>query len=61
VVVFLSLDEEGQIASLRIEKSSGNGILDKAALSLIRKVAPHKHDLGRGFSVQIPIRYDLTE
>jgi protein TonB len=60
VQILLSLDEHGEAVELRIIESSGNRILDKAALQLIQKVLPYEHGLGRGFSVQIPIRYDLS-
>jgi protein TonB len=60
VQVVLSLDEHGKEVELQILESSGSKILDRAALSLIRKVLPYEHGLGRGFSVQIPIRYDLS-
>ena len=60
VQVLLKLDEHGQLVELQILESSGSKILDKAAISLIRKVLPFDHGLGRGFSVKIPIRYDLS-
>jgi protein TonB len=60
VQILLSLDEHGEAVELMIIESSGSRILDKAALQLIQKVLPYEHGLGRGFSVQIPIRYNLS-
>jgi len=61
VRVFLSLDARGDLVELRLIQSSGSSILDNAALSLVRKVTPYEHGLGEGFSVEIPIRYSLTD
>ena len=60
VQVLLTLDAQGQLLELTILESSGSKILDKAALSLIKKVLPYDHGLGQEFSVKIPIRYDLS-
>jgi protein TonB len=60
VQLLLTLDAQGQLLELSILESSGNKILDKAALSLIKKVLPYEHGLGQEFSVKIPIRYDLS-
>jgi len=60
VQVLLTLDAQGQLLELSVLESSGSKILDKAALSLIKKVLPYDHGLGQEFSVKIPIRYDLS-
>lgn len=39
-VVSFSLDAGGQIRSLEIARSSGNVLLDKLALSCVRRAAP---------------------
>ena len=60
VQVLLTLDAQGHLLELSVLESSGSKILDKAALSLIKKVLPYDHGLGQEFSVKIPIRYDLS-
>jgi protein TonB len=61
VVVFLRLDQGGELVDLKVRRSSGSTILDKAALSLIEKVIPYEHGLEGGLAVEIPIRYSLTD
>ena len=61
VLIFLELDTSGEPIELRVIRSSGSRILDNAALSLIKKVLPYEHGLERKLSVEIPIRYSLTE
>jgi protein TonB len=59
VRLLLTLDARGEAIELKIIESSGSAILDKAAIALIRKVLPFEHGLGRGFSVRIPVKYEL--
>jgi protein TonB len=61
VVVFLQLNQGGELVELKVMRSSGSTILDKAALSLIEKVIPYEHGLEGGLAVEIPIRYSLTD
>jgi protein TonB len=61
VLIFLELDKSGELIDVRVIQSSGSKILDNAALSLIKKVIPYEHGLERTLSVEIPIRYSLTE
>jgi protein TonB len=61
VLLFLKLDENGALLELEIVRSSGSTLLDRAALSLIKKVTPYDHGLDRVVSVQIPIRYSLID
>ena len=61
VLIFLELDESGELFELRVIRSSGSKILDNAAISLIKKVVPYEHGLEGALSVEIPIRYSLTE
>jgi|GEM_PF-1569302 len=62
-VVFLrlELDSEGNIIALQVMQSSGYKILDRAAISLLKKVVPYEHGIGRSIAVEIPIRYSLVE
>jgi protein TonB len=61
VLIFLELDKSGELFELRVIRSSGSKILDNAAISLIKKVVPYEHGLEGALSVEIPIRYSLTE
>jgi protein TonB len=61
VLVFLELDSSGTLQELRVLESSGSKILDSAALSLIKKVLPYEHGLGEELTVEIPIRYSLSD
>ena len=61
VLIFLELDKSGDLIELRVIRSSGSKILDNAAISLIQKVVPYEHGLEGALSVEIPIRYSLTE
>jgi len=59
VFILLKLDEHGYLIELRITQSSGYKILDKAAVSLIKKVVPYEHGTGQPISIEIPIKYSL--
>jgi len=59
VFILLKLDEHGYLIELRITQSSGYKILDKAAVSLIKKVVPYEHGTGQPVSIEIPIKYSL--
>jgi protein TonB len=61
VVVFLRLDQRGELVDLHVRQSSGSTILDRAAISLIEKVIPYEHGLEGDFAVEIPVRYSLTD
>jgi protein TonB len=61
VLIYLELDAAGELVELRILKTSDSSLLDRAALTLVRKVTPYEHGLEKEFSVEIPIRYSLTE
>jgi protein TonB len=60
VLLFLLLDEEGNLAELEVKQSSGHRILDKAAVALIKKVVPYEHDTGQKIPVEIPIHYSIV-
>jgi protein TonB len=61
VLVFLELNESGELVDLHVIESSGSKILDSAALSLIKKVLPHEHGLNENLAVEIPVRYTLSD
>jgi protein TonB len=61
VFILLKLDEHGYLIELRITQSSGYKILDKAAVSLIKKVVPYEHGTGQPVSIEIPIKYSLLD
>jgi protein TonB len=55
----LRLDENGNLIEVVVVQSSGYKVLDSAAVALIEKVVPYRHDLRTSISVDIPIRYSL--
>ncbi|HEB31442.1 MAG TPA: energy transducer TonB [Spirochaetes bacterium] len=61
VFILLKLDEQGYLIELRVTQSSGSKILDKAAVSLIKKVVPYEHGTGQPISIEIPIKYSLLD
>ncbi len=61
VFILLKLDEQGYLIELRITQSSGYKILDKAAVSLIKKVVPYAHGTGQPIIMEIPITYSLLD
>ena len=61
VFILLKLDEQGYLLELRITQSSGYKVLDKAAVSLIKKVVPYEHGTGQPVSIEIPIKYSLLD
>jgi protein TonB len=62
VVVRIVVDRGGKLKEVSVVKSSGNKILDRAALKLIKKCdfppLPPEYQKGT-FDVEIPIRYEL--
>jgi len=59
VTVLLKLDKEGNLVVLKLMQSSGYKVLDKAALSLVKKVVPYKHGIDHEVTIEIPIKYNL--
>ncbi len=61
VVVFVRLDADGNPLDIRLARSSGHRVLDNAAVSLVKKVLPYRHNTGNEISFEIPIKYSLVE
>jgi protein TonB len=62
VVVRIVVDRGGKLKEVSVVKSSGNKILDRAALKLIEKCnfPPLPPEYQKGvFDVEVPIRYEL--
>lgn len=63
VRVTFTLDRTGQVISARIDRASGQGVLDEAALTLIRKrigrFPPPPASLGPNLTFTVPIAYIL--
>jgi len=62
VVVRIVIQEDGQILSATIAKSSGHDILDQAALETIRKASPIMltQPLEKSqITIQVPLSYQL--
>ena len=61
-VFAMVMDENGRLRALRLEKSSGADILDRAAAEMIRRASPFPRpppDLpGREILVEIPVYPD---
>lgn len=61
VVLKIKLNRDGNLLTVLIKRSSGFGILDESALSLIKKVCPFRHNAGRDIAIELPIRYSLVK
>jgi protein TonB len=61
VLMLVRLDVGGELLEVRVLRSSGFGILDKAALSLVRQVVPYPHNTGVVLEIEVPIRYTLLD
>ncbi|MEW5767966.1 MAG: energy transducer TonB [bacterium] len=64
VKVEFTIRQEGEIDNIRIVKSSGYRILDKAALATIKRACPFPKppsDLGEKLKITVPIVYRLLE
>ncbi|MBN1524961.1 MAG: energy transducer TonB [Spirochaetales bacterium] len=55
----LSLDEQGNMISVEVIKSSGSSILDWAAKDLVQKVVPFRHSLDSRFVCEFSVGYWL--
>lgn len=61
VVVKVKLGRDGSLSEATVLRSSGYGILDESALSLVKKACPFRHSAGRDISIEVPITYRLAE
>lgn len=65
VVLDLRIDGQGKIDSMEIARTSGHGILDRAALDAVTRISriPDAAELlgGAGMHVQLPVIYRLKE
>ncbi|MBZ0157832.1 MAG: energy transducer TonB [Alphaproteobacteria bacterium] len=61
VVVKVKIGRDGSLSEATVLRSSGHGILDESALSLVKKVCPFRHSAGRDISIEVPITYRLAE
>jgi protein TonB len=61
VLMLVRLDVDGELLEVRVLRSSNYGILDKAAVSLVRKVVPYPHNTGVALEMKVPIRYTLLD
>ena len=58
VVVHFRVDEAGDVRELALVQSSGSGVLDEAALTMLR--GAHLPRPPAGVSIRLPIRYSLA-
>jgi len=61
VLLLASLDAQGRLQELTVQKSSGHSVLDQAAAALVRRVTPIGNPLGRPLAIEIPIVYELKD
>lgn len=61
VHLLISLDPSGRLIEVRVVRSSGHRMLDNAAVSLIKRVLPYEHGLGKPVTFEISIRYELVD
>ncbi len=59
VLLAFRLEADGRIVDARVARSSGYGVLDRAALDALAKVQRIKPETEHGFAMQIPIIYRL--
>lgn len=59
LTVEATIAADGRLAGVRLVRSSGSSILDKAGLNLLREVFPIENPLLHSFTVVIPITYQL--
>jgi protein TonB len=62
VGVYFEINKNGEIVSILSNRSSGNSILDNAAVSLVKKINPIENiQIKRKIVLNINIAYELTE
>lgn len=59
VVLAFRLEADGRILDARIARSSGYGVLDRAALDALGNVKGIRHERHRGINLQLPVIYRL--
>lgn len=59
VLLAFQLAADGRIHDARIARSSGHGVLDRAALKALDKVTPLEHHAPASLTLQIPVIYRL--
>ena len=57
-MVHFQMDEAGDVRELALVQSSGSGVLDQAALAMLR--GAHLPRPPAGTSITLPIRYSLV-
>ncbi|MDR0584127.1 MAG: TonB family protein [Treponema sp.] len=62
VGVHFEIERNGGLAAIMVDHSSGNSILDNAAVSLMKKMHPPENlTLNRTLALRVNIAYELTE
>ena len=59
VVLAFRVESDGQISNARIARSSGHGVLDRAALIALGRVGRLNHPPAFGVALQLPVIYRL--
>lgn len=59
VTVSVTLDGNGQLLDASIVASSGNSLLEKAALQAVRRATPFPNETGQITTIQVPVQFRL--
>ncbi len=61
VVMTVKFNKMGELVDVHIKESAGHRILDRDAISLVKRVSPLRHGTGRNIVIELPISYNLIE
>ena len=59
VILAVRLDEKGKLLQAVVRQSSGYEVLDRAAVTLMRKITPVENPLAEPVTIEVPILYEL--
>jgi protein TonB len=61
VLLLVRLSPRGELLEASVLRSSGHTVLDKAALSLVKRAVPFSHETGRVLAMEVPVKYSLID
>ena len=59
VILAVRLDEKGKLLQAVVRRSSGYEVLDRAAVTLMRRITPVENPLAEPVTIEVPILYEL--